>query len=64
MNIAAVFIVHFGIKEALFHRDTGACRGQYVNSSPDSDLLSRMTVTRLLETSYFKVINLYFHMFV
>ena len=29
MNIAAVFIVYFGIKEALFHRDTGAWRGQY-----------------------------------
>ena len=29
MNIAAVFIVYFGIKETLFHWDTGACRGQY-----------------------------------
>ena len=29
MNIAAVFIVYFGIKGALFHRDTGVWRGQY-----------------------------------
>ena len=29
MNIAAVFIVYFAIKETQFHRDTGACRGQY-----------------------------------
>ena len=32
MNIAAVFIVYFGIKEALFHWDTGAWRGQYNKS--------------------------------
>ena len=31
MNIAAVFIVYFGIiKETLFHRNTGAWRGQYI----------------------------------
>ena len=29
MNTVAVFIVYFGIKETLFHRDTGASRGQY-----------------------------------
>ena len=29
MNIAAVFIAYFGIKETQFHPDTGACRGQY-----------------------------------
>ena len=29
MNIAAVFIVYFGIKETQFHRDTGVWKGQY-----------------------------------
>ena len=29
MNIAAVFIVYFAIKETQFHRATGAYRGQY-----------------------------------
>ena len=30
MNIAAVFIAYFGIKETQFHLDTGAWRGQYI----------------------------------
>ena len=29
MNIAAVFIAYFGIKETQIHPDTGAWRGQY-----------------------------------
>ena len=29
MNIAAVFIAYFGIKETQFHPDTGVWRGQY-----------------------------------
>ena len=30
MNIAAVFVAYFGIKETQFHPDTCAWRGQYI----------------------------------
>ena len=39
MNIAAVFIAYFGIKETQFHPDTGAWREQYM-LCPTLDSLS------------------------
>ena len=47
MNIAAVFIVYFGIKETQFHRDTGARRGQYLLVFSDIAIGSSVLVKRI-----------------
>ena len=54
MNVAAIFIVYFGIKETLFHKDTGAWRGQYESRA---DVNAPVNPNKILLEQTFKCLS-------